>query len=143
LAIKPRLSRCVSSLAEICRSSCHGCGARRLALTAFLANPSASAGQCPIWAISSEEERRCASFDGLGHFRFKLMDLQIELDGNRGETCLSVETRQGLGKTGSLLVSAGKGGRILTHGTFSENGKPRWIVRERCSLNGKRPRRSV
>ena len=90
---------------------------RRLALTAFPANRGALAGQYRIWAISPEEERRCASFNGLGHFRCKRLDLQIELDGNRGETCLSVETRQGLGKTGALLASARKGGRILTHGT--------------------------
>jgi hypothetical protein len=61
------------------------------------------------------------------------MELQIELDGDRGETRLSVETRQGLGKTGSLLVSGGKGGRILTHETFSEPGTPRWDARKRWS----------
>jgi len=60
------------------------CGTRRLALTGILASLSALAGQCRIWTIASKEERRCASFDGLGHFGGKLIDLQIKLDGNRG-----------------------------------------------------------
>jgi len=104
-------------------------GTWRLALTGFLANPSALAGQCRIWAIASKEERRCTSFDGLGHFGRQLIDLQIELDGNRGETCLSVETKQGIGKTGALVPNARKGERILAHRTFSKIGNPQRIPR--------------
>jgi hypothetical protein len=104
-------------------------GTWRLALTGFLANPSALAGQCRIWAIASKEERRCTSFDGLGHFGCKLIDLQIEFDGNCGETCLSVETKQGLGKTGALVPSAPKGEWILAHRTFSKIWNPQRIPR--------------
>jgi hypothetical protein len=87
------------------------------------------AGQCRRWAIASKEERRCASFDGLGHFGRKLIDLQIELDGDRSETCLSIETKQGLGKIGALVPTARKGERILAHRTFSKIGNLRRIPR--------------
>jgi hypothetical protein len=62
--------------------------------------------------------------DGLGHFGRKLIDLQIEFDGDSGETCLSIETKQGLGKTGALAPSARNGKWILAHRTFSKIGNP-------------------
>jgi hypothetical protein len=102
---------------------------RRLALTGLLANLSVLAGQRRIWAVASKEERRCASFDGLGHFGRQLVDLQIKLDGDRGETCLSVETKQGPSKIGALVPSAWKGERIFAHRTFSKIGNPQRISR--------------
>jgi hypothetical protein len=82
-----------------------------------------------MWAVASKEERRRPSFDGLGHFGGKLMDLQTELDGNCGETCLSIETKQGIGKAGALVPSARNGERIEPHRTFSKIGNQRRIPR--------------
>jgi hypothetical protein len=43
----------------------------------------------------------------------------MEFGGDRGQTCLSIETRQGPGKIGLMLVSRGVGEMIVTHGTSS------------------------
>jgi hypothetical protein len=104
-------------------------GARRVALTGFLASPGALAGQRRIWAEAAKEQRRCASCDSLGHFGRQLIDLQVELDGDRGETRLSIETKPRLGEIGALVPSARNGDRILAHRTFSKKGNPQRIPR--------------
>jgi hypothetical protein len=76
----------------------------------------------PNHTVASKEESRCSPFDGLSHFGCKVIDLQIELDGDRRETRLAMETKQRLGDTGALIPSARKGEGFLAHGTFSEIG---------------------
>jgi hypothetical protein len=72
-----------------------------------------------MWAIAREEKRRGAPFDGVGHFRLERIDLQMEFGGDRRQTCLSIETRQGPGEIDRMLVSGGVGEMIVTHGTSS------------------------
>jgi hypothetical protein len=76
------------------------------------------------WAVASKEERRGAPFDGLGYIGRQLTDLQVEFDGDSGQTGLSIENKRGLGKTGALAPSARNGEWILAHRTFSKIGNP-------------------
>ena len=115
----------------------------RLALPGFGAGPTALAGQRRIWAIASKEERGCPPFDGLSHFGRKVIDLQIEFDGNRGETCLSEEMKQRRRRSGALIPSARKGVWILAHGTVSKIGNPQQIPRHNRALRKRRRQASL
>ncbi len=62
------------------------------------------------------QQHASTPLNSVGHFRFKRIELQIELGGDGGQADIAINTGQQLALTGALLKDRGIGGKVLTHG---------------------------